>query len=271
VKIDARCGGSVGALSPIGPEGGAPSMKRVPKIDREYWLTIIIASIFGANAGDYIADALGLGHLRGIPFLAAFVAVLFVTEALSRRGSALFYWATIIVIRAAATNIGDVFHDYRIGFGYSIPAVFLVMVAVILIWKRSGERTLAGGVIPVNTLYWITMFLAGVLGTVVGDGTSYGTGIGNLYGTIVLSVPLAVVLFCGRRGLITNLFYYWMTIALIRSAGTAAGDFLARTFGLGTSTALTGIIFAAVTIVLYEGTMKHVAAKNGGREMGLAA
>ena len=85
-------------------------MKCVPKINRAYWTCLILASIFGANAGDFVADVLHLGHLSGIPFLAAFLATVFIIEWISPRPSALYFWIAIIIIRASATNIGDVFH-----------------------------------------------------------------------------------------------------------------------------------------------------------------
>ena len=48
-------------------------MKCVPKIDAAYWTSLSLASVFGANAGDFIADVVHLGHLSGIPYLAGWI------------------------------------------------------------------------------------------------------------------------------------------------------------------------------------------------------
>ncbi|HZD90550.1 MAG TPA: hypothetical protein VE224_10650, partial [Pseudolabrys sp.] len=78
-------------------------MRFVPKINRPYWACLILASIFGANAGDFLADVAGLGHLSGIPYLAAALAAVFAIERVTSRPSALYFWVAIIIIRASAT------------------------------------------------------------------------------------------------------------------------------------------------------------------------
>ena len=78
-------------------------MKCVPKIDAAYWTSLSLASVFGANAGDFIADVVHLGHLSGIPYLAGCLAAVFIIERSAPRPSALYYWIAIIVIRASAT------------------------------------------------------------------------------------------------------------------------------------------------------------------------
>ena len=35
-----------------------------------YWTALCLASVFGANMGDFFAHNLGLGHVAGLPFLA---------------------------------------------------------------------------------------------------------------------------------------------------------------------------------------------------------
>jgi uncharacterized membrane-anchored protein len=235
------------------------AMKCIPKINRTYWAALILASVFGANAGDFLADALHLGHLNGIPYLAVCLLVVFLIERFVSRPSALYFWATIIIIRASATNIGDVFHDHRISFAYSVPLVTLLLFLAITIWRFVRAPPHTPGVVPVNGFYWLTMFFAGVLGTLIGDAMSYAAGLGNLGATLVLSVPLAIALFVGRRGLLTQLYFYWFTVVLIRSAGTAAGDLLAHKYlGLTGATAASGAIFIAFVLFSYLASTGNV-------------
>ena len=52
--------------------------QHIPALGPRYWVALCLASIFGANSGDFFAHDIGLGHLAGLPFLAiALVAVLF--------------------------------------------------------------------------------------------------------------------------------------------------------------------------------------------------
>jgi uncharacterized membrane-anchored protein len=227
-------------------------MKCIPKLNAVYWAALILASIFGANAGDFLAGVLHLGHLRGIPFLAVALVAVFLIERASRRASALYYWAAIIIIRASATNIGDAFRDFGIGFAWSVPTVLLVMIAAIVVWQRVGRPVTAQGVPSADGFYWTVMFLAGVLGTLVGDAVSFPLHFGNLGATFALGLPLAMLLLIGRNGLLSRVGYYWTTVVLIRSAGTAAGDQLAHhIFGLSLSTAVTGLVFVTVIVIAY--------------------
>ena len=71
-----------------------------------------------------------------------------------------------------------------------------------------------------------------------------------------------VFYFCRRWLLLVPI--YWFTIVLVRTAGTAVGDFLASNRGLGLglhlSTALTGVLFVGLLILWKdsEGALRRV-------------
>ena len=52
----------------------------LPSLGPRYWTGLCVASIFGANMGDFLADKLGLGTLRGLPFLAVVFVITFIAE-----------------------------------------------------------------------------------------------------------------------------------------------------------------------------------------------
>src|ERR1700720_3463883 len=76
----------------------------LPTIGARYWAALCLASIFGANMGDFCAHNLGLGHVAGLPFLALALAVVVLAERFDRSVHEIYYWTAIIIVRTAATN-----------------------------------------------------------------------------------------------------------------------------------------------------------------------
>jgi uncharacterized membrane-anchored protein len=96
------------------------------------------------------------------------------------------------------------------------------------------------------------MMIAGTLGTVIGDYSSFGLHLGTANASLMLGVLLAAILFVGSRGLFATVAFYWLTIVAVRSAGTSIGDFLAGKavgIGLPMSTLLTGLFFVTTLMV----------------------
>ena len=72
-------------------------------------------------------------------------------------------------------------------------------------------------------------------------------GLDDAGASILLSPIVAVLFLAGRGGRLLLLPFYWLTVILIRAAGTAVGDFISgrNMFGLPVSTAVTGALFIA--------------------------
>jgi uncharacterized membrane-anchored protein len=81
--------------------------RHLPALGRRFWVALCLASIFGANMGDFFAHDLGLGHVRGLPFLAVAFAVVLVAERFDRLAHEAYYWLAIVIVRTAATNLAD--------------------------------------------------------------------------------------------------------------------------------------------------------------------
>ena len=81
--------------------------KHVPSVGTRYWSALCIASVFGANMGDFCARYLGLGHVKGLPILGVMLVIIFMVESRDRYAHQTYYWLAIIVIRTAATNLAD--------------------------------------------------------------------------------------------------------------------------------------------------------------------
>ena len=224
----------------------------VPRLGLRYWIALCLASIFGANMGDFFAHNLGLGHVAGLPFLAIAFAIVFVLERFDRAAHEAFYWLAIVVVRTAATNLADFFAgDLRLPRPWvmaGLAAVLALSVAAAwqLSWRDAADKSDAqGNLLRADYGYWLAMLIAGTLGTVMGDFFSHDLHLGNAATSIVLSALLAPFLVLGARQLLWSLPLYWTTIVMVRAAGTTVGDLLAarNALGLALSTAVTGLLF----------------------------
>jgi uncharacterized membrane-anchored protein len=229
----------------------------LPTLGARYWSALCLASIFGANMGDLFARNLGLGHLAGLPFLAIALAIVIIAERSNRVQHQSYYWIAIIIVRTAATN----FADFAAG-DLKLPRVWVMAVLTVLLlaalwltWQlawRLVNKT--DNVLRANFGYWICMFIAGTLGTVIGDFCSHNLGLDDGGAAVVLSPIVAVLLLVGWLGSLRLLPYYWLTVVAIRAAGTAVGDFVSgrNMLALPMSTAVTGILFVALLALWNE-------------------
>ena len=79
----------------------------VPMVDARYWTAIVLASIFGCNLGDCLSYYANWNHWIGLAPLAVIFAALLLSERYSSGTTQAWYWAVVIVLRAAATNLAD--------------------------------------------------------------------------------------------------------------------------------------------------------------------
>ena len=230
----------------------------LPKLGARYWAALCVASIFGANMGDLFARNLGLGHVAGLPFLAIALVIVLVAERFDRLLHQSYYWIAIIIVRTAATN----FADFAAG-DLKLPRIQVMAVLVALLaaalwlswqfaWRKLAAKT--DNVLRADSGYWVCMFVAGTLGTVIGDFCSHNLRLDDGGAAILLSPIVALLLVIGWRGPLRLLPFYWLTVVAIRAAGTAVGDFISgrNMLGLPMSTAVTGILFVILLLVWKE-------------------
>ncbi|MDB5887822.1 MAG: hypothetical protein JWM03_694 [Rhodocyclales bacterium] len=231
-------------------------LKHVPPISTKYWCALICASIFGANTGDFFAGVLKLGHLAGLPILAALFAITVLIEKRDHAKNFAYFWIVIVIVRTAATNLGDVSHDLKLQAPQVIAGLAVVLLTTIVAWRtvytnriKAGQDS-SPGIIVTNPVYWFSMLMAGTLGTVIGDYFSFGLGFRPFKATILLGGLLALTFVLCKAGLKrerTNIFGYWLAVVLIRSAGTSAGDLLAHSpLRLPLSTLISGLFFVGL-------------------------
>ncbi len=236
----------------------------VPTVDARYWTAITLASIFGCNVGDCISFYCHWNHWIGLLPLAFVFATLLFGERHTVGATQAWYWAVVIVLRAAATNLADLAtHTFEWRYLIVIPGLAVVQALVLapvlprLLASAADRR----GRPATTAWYWMSLLVAGTLGTAIGDWVAEEIHLGTGYGTLLLGAIFAVILSLGRRSRWTTKAGYWLSIIAVRAAGTTAGDWLAfrddpglihgLNLGLPISTALTGVLFIA-TLVLWK-------------------
>lgn len=139
----------------------------------------------------------------------------------------LWFW----VIKILCTTVGESFADWiniTLGVGLeATSAVFTVVLAAVLTWQLSLRRY-------VPFVYWLTVVVVSVTGTLYTDILTDDLGIPLAVSTSVFSIILAAVFgvwWVSQRTLsihsITTTrreLFYWLAILVTFALGTAAGD-----------------------------------------------
>lgn len=250
--------------------------RHLPALGPRFGTALCFASVFGANLGDFFAHDLGLGHLKGLPFLAMALGIILLVERFDRFAHEGWYWSAIVVVRTAATNLADLLcGDLRFPRLWASVALAVALgIAVTLVWnawRRSTRREATADaaarkrlVLSADSAYWFCMLLAGTLGTVMGDYASHDLHLGDAKAAVVLGLPLACLFAAGGRGRLWLPAFYWVTVVMVRAAGTAVGDFLAQreVLGLALSTAATGLAFVVLLLIANARTARVASSGN---------
>jgi len=224
-------------------------LKVTPNVGARYWAAIMLASICGTNLGDIIPDVLKLAPAKGLIVLALMFAILVLVERASAKGSEAFYWIAILLVRAAATNIADYSIDHaRLTYFDVVTTLVIVFIGIVMLRRRSTlEQT--KGALQTDGLYWLTMLIAGTLGTATAD------AIGHAFNSVRIGVPISasiatlallLILIARARLMKFGATSYWVAVAAIRWWGTNVGDISAFFLSLIPSAAISGFALSAL-------------------------
>lgn len=222
-------------------------LEHLPDISPRFWIALSLASVLGANLGDLFAHDFGLGHLSGLPYLAAIFAVTMLTERFIRGPTEAFYWVAIVTLRTAATNLADLgSHDWKLDDLLLAGLLGVVLAAATAVSTRDGRAFFASSKPRADGLYWFTMLTAGTFGTALGDGSAGALTLGG--STLLWLVVWAAALTATLRLRPTSAAGYWGMVCVVRTVGTNLGDWLAGRgglhLGLPLSATLSAILFA---------------------------
>lgn len=162
---------------------------------------------------------------------------------------------TFWIIKVLATTVGETAADLlatNLHLGTQVTSLIMaaIFVAVLVIQFRSSRY--------VPGVYWLTVVLISVVGTLITDNLTDGLGVPLALTTTVFAVALIVVFavwYAVERSLSIHEIvtrrreaFYWLAILFTFALGTAAGDFLAEQLNLG-YLASVGVFAAAIAAV----------------------
>jgi uncharacterized membrane-anchored protein len=174
-----------------------------------------------------------------------------------------YFW----VIKILCTTVGESAADYineTLGVGLTATSLIMTVILVaVLIAQFRAQRYIPG-------LYWLTVVLISVVGTLLTDNLTDGLGVPLLVTTPVFAVLLAITFAAWYRregtlsihSIVTTRreSWYWLTVLLTFALGTAAGDLIAErlNLGFGPTVLLFAAVIALVTAARFVGGLNVV-------------
>ncbi len=185
-------------------------VSKVPQVTLAFWIIKICATTVGETGGDALSMTMKLGYAVSSLIFMVFFAVTLAAQVTSKRYHPFFYWAVVV----ATTTVGTTMSDYL-------------------------DRT-----VPVPKMLSPYLHRTEGLGYVVSSALLFCG---------VLAVLAAWRYFSGKiefENIVTKKdeVFYWLTILVSNTLGTALGDFTADDLGLGFQRG--ALVFAGLIVLV---------------------
>ncbi|WP_246009233.1 hypothetical protein [Brevibacillus fluminis] len=168
----------------------------------------------------------------------------------------IFFW----IIKVLCTTVGETFADFlnfNLGFGLTFTTVIMGIAFFFTLFFQFRAKKYVPGI------YWLTVVLISVFGTLVTDNLTDNIGVPLETSTAVFSVLLGLTFLFWYRSektlsihsiyTIKREVFYWLTILFTFALGTAVGDLFSEQLGLGyLYTGITVILIIACVIVAWK-------------------
>ncbi len=160
--------------------------------------------------------------------------------------------AVFWIAKVLSTGMGETTSDYLVHrfSPYVAVAVGAVGFAIALALQARVQRYVAG-------VYWLTVVMVSIFGTMAADILHVGFGIPYVASAAFYAVVLAGVFIAWQRSektlsihsitTVRREVFYWTTVGATFALGTATGDLTARAVNLGYLTS--GVLFATVMLI----------------------
>ena len=182
-------------------------LSKVPQVTLMFWVIKICATTVGETGGDALSMTENLGYAVSSLIFLGFFGIILAAQVASKRYHPFVYWVVEDVIMGCVMQVGE--QGINVGRNAALAAGF-----------------------PETTV-----------GTTMSDYLDRTLGLGYVKSSIMLFCGVLIVLIVWRlvTGAIefenittkTNEVFYWLTILVSNTLGTALGDFVATTTGLG--------------------------------------
>ena len=166
----------------------------------------------------------------------------------------IYFW----IIKVLCTTVGETAADFlnvNLNFGLTGTSIATgVVLAIALVFQFRAPKY-------IPSVYWLTVTLVSVFGTLVTDNLTDNLGLPLEASTLIFAALLAVTFLVWYRtehtlsihSIVTRRreAFYWLAILFTFALGTASGDLMAERLGLGYL--VTGIIVAALIAITAVG------------------
>ncbi|KGQ19324.1 Integral membrane protein [Lysobacter dokdonensis DS-58] len=172
------------------------------------------------------------------------------------------------LVKILATTLGETAGDavtMSMGLGYLAGTLIFAAIFAAAVYAQSRARDFH----PI--VYWTTIVASTTVGTTLADYADRSLGIGYTGGASVLACLVLASLFAWHRTLGTIAVdsvgdaksegFYWVTIMFSQTLGTALGDWVADTAGMGYlgGVVVFGGALAVVALLYFKSRVSHVA------------
>jgi uncharacterized membrane-anchored protein len=168
----------------------------------------------------------------------------------------LYFW----VIKILCTTVGETAADYlneTLGFGLDNTSLLMsALLAVALVFQFRARRYVPG-------IYWVSVVLISVVGTLVSDKLADDLGVPLVTTTIGFAILLAITFtawFLSERTLSIHSIvtrrreaFYWLAILFTFALGTSAGDLFDEKLGVGywPTVGIVAVVIGLITAAHY--------------------
>ena len=159
------------------------------------------------------------------------------------------------IIKIIATTLGETGGDalsMTMNLGYVVSSAIFLSFFIVTVASQVSVRSFQ------PFLYWAVIVATTTLGTTMADYADRSLGIGYVGGSLILFAMLMLVLALWRYVVgsvsVNNItsprveIFYWAAILFSNTLGTALGDFLADSSGLGYEGG--ALVFAAMLVLI---------------------
>lgn len=168
----------------------------------------------------------------------------------------IYFW----MIKILATTVGETGADYLIfnlHFGLMVTSLLMSIILFAVLYMQIKSKRY------IPWLYWLTVVLVSIVGTLITDNLTDNLGVSLIETTIVFSIALAITFFVWYKvegSLSIHSIYtpkremfYWAAILLTFALGTASGDLLGESVGLGywLSAVIFGVAILVISLAFY--------------------
>lgn len=175
----------------------------------------------------------------------------------------LVFW----IMKICATTLGETAGDLlsmTLNVGYAVSSVILVGMFLLSLVSQLASKNFH------PMLYWTVILTTSTAGTTMSDYMDRTLGLGYATGSAILMTVLLAIFalwrFSGKSLSVSNIttfeheLLYWVAILFSNTLGTALGDFLADSSGLGFGggALLIGMLLALVVVATFHGKISKV-------------